>query len=94
MSILVRYEPSGLTKDVYDDASSKIEQSDDLGWMPEGLDYHVCFGDDGDLRVSEVWDSREQWEAFSEKLIPVLQDAGVQFGGEPQVIEIHKVEKR
>ena len=39
---------------------------------PEGLQLHVCFGEDGDLRVSEVWDSREQFEAFGEQPLPVL----------------------
>jgi len=54
----------------------------------------VCFGSEGSLRVSEIWDSREQFEAFGEKLMPVLADAGVEFSGEPEIYEVHALEKR
>jgi hypothetical protein len=37
-------------------------------WPPDGMDYHVCFGQDGDLRVSEIWDSQEKFEAFGARL--------------------------
>jgi len=92
MAIVIRFKPQGLTKETYDRVSEKIEQTTD--WMPDGLDYHVCFGDDGDLKVSEIWDSREQCEAFQEKLLPILEEEGVQIGGEPEVYEIHGLEKR
>jgi len=65
-----------------------------VDFPPEGLDYHVCFGSEGNLRVSEIWDSREQFEAFGERLMPVLAEAGIEFSGEPEVFEVHNVEKR
>jgi hypothetical protein len=58
------------------------------------MDYHVCFGTDGDLRVSEIWDSREQFEAFGERLMPLLADAGIEFSAEPEIFEVHNIEKR
>jgi hypothetical protein len=93
MSIVVRFQPANLTKEKYDSTNEKLEEAG-VEWMPEGLDYHVCFGEDGDLKVSEIWDSREQMEAFGEKLMPVLSDAGVEMAGEPQVFEVHNLEKR
>ena len=65
----------------------------DARFPPEGLDYHVCFGSDGNLRFSEIWDSREQLEAFGERLMPLLAEAGID-PGEPEVIEIHNIIKR
>jgi hypothetical protein len=47
------------------------------------MDYHVCFGQDGDLRVSEIWDSQEKLEAFGERLMPILAEVGIQ-PGEPE----------
>ena len=44
--------------------------------------------------MSEVWDSREQMEAFGEYLIPVLQEAGIPVEGEPEVFEVHNIFKR
>lgn len=92
MSVLIRYYPTGLTKEQYDETSRRMEGSGD--WPPEGLDMHVCFGSEGELRVSEIWDSEEQWRAFTEKLMPVLQEAGVQLGSEPEILEVHELQKR
>jgi hypothetical protein len=55
---------------------------------------HVCFGSEGDLRVSEIWDSREQFEAIRERLMGVLDEAGIEFSSEPEVFEVHALEKR
>lgn len=51
------------------------------------LDYHVCFGTNGNLRVSEIWDSQEQLDAFGEQLMPVLSEVGIPDPGEPEVME-------
>jgi hypothetical protein len=90
MSILARYNPDGLTKETYDKVSAKMQESD---WPPDGLVLHVAFGDDGDLRVSEVWESREQMDAFAERLRPALDEAGVQMSAEPEFFDVHYVEK-
>jgi hypothetical protein len=91
MSIVVRFSPVSLTAEKYDQVSSQVQSGD---WPPEGLELHVCFGSDGDLRVSEIWDSREQFEAFGERLMPVLSEAGIEFSGEPEVYEVHNIERR
>jgi hypothetical protein len=93
MSIVVRYAPVNLTKEKYDATNQKLAEAG-VDWLPDGLLMHVCFGDDGDLKVSEIWDSREQWETFGEKLMPVLSEAGIEFSGEPAVFEAHSLETR
>jgi hypothetical protein len=93
MSIVVRHQPAGLTAEKYDATTDQL-QAAGIQWPPDGLDHHICFGTDGDLRVSEVWDSREKWEAFSEKLMPALADAGIEFSGEPEVYEVHSATRR
>jgi hypothetical protein len=93
MSIVVRFQPANLTKEKYDATNQKIAEAD-IGWPPDGLDYHVCFGEDGDLKVSEIWDSREQMDAFGEKLMPLLAEAGIEMAGEPQVFDAHDIERR
>jgi hypothetical protein len=93
MSIVVRYAPVNLTKEKYDAVNQKLDEMGS-GQMPEGLRLHVCFGDDGDLKVSEIWDSREQFQAFGETLMPVLNEVGIEFSGEPQAFEVHHLETR
>jgi transposase len=61
-------------------------------WPADGCRLHVCFGDENDLRVSEVWASREKLDVFGEKLRPRLEEAGIQLSGEPEVFEAHNVE--
>ena len=90
MSILIRFEPDSTTKDQYDEAVRKLEEAGDI--PADGLDYHVCFMVDGQLAVSEIWDSREKFEAFGEKLMPVLADVGID-PGEPKELEVHNVIK-
>ena len=53
----------------------------------------MCFGSEGALKVSEIWDSREQLEAFGERLMPILADIGIE-PGEPEIVEIHNLIKR
>jgi hypothetical protein len=92
-SILVRFAPaSGVTTDQYDETLRRLDKSGD--WLPEGLEYHVAFKSDGNLRVSEIWDSKEQLDAFGERLMPVLKDVGIELSGEPEVLEIHNIIKR
>jgi hypothetical protein len=93
MSIVVRYHPASLTAEKYDASTSKLEEAG-VEFPPEGLDYHVCFGSEGSLMVSEIWDSREQFEAFGERLMPVLTDTGIEFSAPPEVFEVHNVVKR
>jgi hypothetical protein len=54
----------------------------------------VCYlSGDGSVRVGEVWDSREQFGAFGERLMPVLANVGID-SGEPEVREIHNIIRR
>jgi hypothetical protein len=91
MSILIRFAPASMTAAQYDETVSKLESSGDF--PPDGMEYHVCFGDDGSLRVSEIWDSQEQLDAFGQRLMPVLSDVGID-PGEPEVMAIHNIVKR
>ena len=92
MSIVVRYPAAGLTRAQYDEVSRRMEEAGN--WPPDALEMHALFGSEGDLRVSEIWDSEEQWRAFTERLMPVVQEAGVQMAGEPEVFQVHKLDKR
>jgi hypothetical protein len=91
MSILIRFAPASLTAEQYDESIRRLEGNGP--WPPDGLDYHVCFGSEGKLRVSEIWDSREQLDAFGERLMPVLAEVGIE-PGEPELMDIHNIVKR
>jgi hypothetical protein len=93
MSLVVRFSPVSMTTEKYDETLRQLEESD-VEFPPEGLDHHICFGPEGNLRVSEVWDSREQFEAFGEKLMPILTAAGIEFSGDPEIFEVYNAIRR
>jgi hypothetical protein len=89
MSIVARFTPNGLTAEKYNESLRRLEAA---GVIPAvGMTYHICYGTDGNLRVSEVWDSRAQFEAFGEKLMPILVDVGIDVGGPPEISEVQNV---
>ena len=91
MSIIVRFPLSNVTKDQYDSVRNALEEAGD--WPADGCELHVCFGDQQDIRVNEVWESQEKFEAFGETLRPRLEEAGIQLSGQPEVFEAHVVDR-
>jgi hypothetical protein len=91
VSVLIRFSPASLTAKQYDESIRRLKETGDF--PPDGLDYHVCFGSDGNLKVSEIWDSQKQLDAFGERLMPLLADIGIE-PGEPELLEIHNIVKR
>jgi hypothetical protein len=93
MSILVRFTGApGLTADDYDRTQPRIEASGEF--PPDGLEYHVAFSSGGNFRVSEIWDSKEKFEAFGQRLMPILAEEGIELAGPPEIIEVHNIIKR
>ena len=91
MSVLVRFTPESVTTEQYDESIRRLQDGGDF--PPEGMDYHVCFVVDGKFRVSEIWDSREQLDAFGQRLMPILSEVGID-PGQPELLEIHNIVKR
>jgi hypothetical protein len=80
-----------MTAEQYDETLPRIEASGEF--PPDGLDYHVAFQAGGSFRVSEIWDSQEQFEAFCQRLMPILQENGIELAGPPEILEIHNIIK-
>jgi len=91
MSIVVRFSPIALDANKYDETIRQIQNAGE--WPPAGLDYHVCFDSNGKLQVSEIWNSREQFEAFATRLMPILAGAGIQLAHPPDIFEAHNIVK-
>jgi hypothetical protein len=90
-SVLVRFTPASVTTDQYDETIQRLEKSGD--WLPEGLEFHVAFESGGEFRVSEIWDSQAQFDAFGKRLMPILEDVGIDPGA-PEIVEIHNIIRR
>jgi hypothetical protein len=86
MSILVRFAPASMTEQQYRSVLDKMSASDEFS----GCELHVCFGSEGNLRVSEIWASREQFDKFAERLMPAIAEAGIE-GGAPEFFDVVNV---
>jgi hypothetical protein len=84
-----------LTTEQYDEADRLLREAG-VEPLPDGLEYHVCSGPEGHLRVSEIWDSREQFEAYGKQLsaMPVFGDIPFDSGGLPEIVEVQGLRKR
>ncbi|MEZ0285039.1 MAG: hypothetical protein ACAH79_07380, partial [Thermoleophilia bacterium] len=67
MSIVVRIRPRNMTRQQYDTVRNARTEAGD--WPADGCQLHVLFGDENDLRVSEVWESQA-------KLVPSATSYG------------------
>jgi hypothetical protein len=63
--------------------------------MPaDGLDYHVAFFSGDQLRVSDVWDTLEQFEAFGKRVMPLVSDVALEHTGQPEILAVHNIVRR
>ena|SRR5258706_9864610 len=88
MAVVLRFAPQGMTSAKYDQCIERLEQAG--AGSPAGRLYHVAFGDENNLRVSDIWDSTESFERFGETLRPILQELGID-SGEPDILEVHNI---
>ena len=82
-----------ITPEEYDQMRERLGVDDTP--PPGGLVHVAALGDDGKVRVFEVWDSREQAEAWGEKVRAARTQAG--FGDGPPTIEyleVHSIVQR
>ena len=90
MPILIRYAPTSLTREQYDKVNEILQENGPEG-PPPSLQLHVMFGEEPDLRVSEVWASEAAWQqAWDGGLKDALATAGVELP-EPQKFSVHEV---
>ncbi len=85
MSLLVKFNPPSLSAAQYEEILRRLR---DKNYLPaDGLDYHVCSGEEGSLKCIEIWDSAEEFEVFAKRLLPILDAVGVE-PFQPEVIEV------
>lgn len=88
MSFVIRFKPSGLTAAKYDEVVKQLKNAG--AGSPKGRSYHVCYGDSDSVQVTDVWDSMEEFQAFGETLLPILQSLGAD-PGKPKIKEVHNI---
>ena len=78
MPIAVRIVPHKMSKAEYEEVIQELQKRGNGD--PDGRVLHTSYGDDDEVHMFEVWESREQFDAHHLKLMDVLDGAGVDAG--------------
>ena len=87
MAILAMFEVEGATAAKYEEVLRRLEAIGQR--VPDGQMYHVCYGDKQRLQVIDIFESAAQLDAFGAKLVPILQEMGIQ--AEPQILPVYNI---
>ena len=90
MAITMIFTPPSMDARQYDEVIQRLENAG--AGAPTGRLYHVCFGTGTSLRVVDVWESQEAFNAFGQTLLPILQQVGVD-PGQPELTQVHNIIK-
>jgi hypothetical protein len=82
----------GVTQEQYEESVRKLtggkeRMESPADWPVPGLLAHTPGQGEKGFRVVDVWESQEALDAFAAKLMPILEEIGVQ--GRPEVYPAH-----
>jgi len=84
MAVLIRHRAAGMTLANYDELSPPLLEA--IKSAP-GFKLHVAFEDSQGLCVAEIWESKEQHDAYFTENVEPAVPAEIQ----QEVIEIHNI---
>jgi hypothetical protein len=88
MSLVLHFKPSGFPLVTYQEAVKQLEAAG-VG-SPKGRSYHVCYGDPNSVQVTDVWDTMEDFQAFGQTFLPIMQKLGAD-PGQPEILEVNNI---
>ena len=92
MAVILVHQGAGLTRENYEEVvrrlSGKSRLDSPSDWPVEGLLVHAAGEvEGGGFRVVDVWESEEAVRRFGERLMPLLQEVGVEAA--PEIYPAH-----
>ena len=87
MAIVAMFAVEGATAAKYDEVIRRLTEMGQR--VPDGQMYHICYGDRQRLQVIDVFESQAKLDAFGAKLMPMLQEMGIE--AKPTVFEVYNI---
>ena len=87
MAIVAIFEVNGCDASKYDEVIRRLTEIGQR--VPEGQLYHICYGERDRLQVIDVFESPAKLEAFGAKLMPILQEMGIE--AKPNIQEVYNI---
>jgi hypothetical protein len=79
----VYIRPAAMTATQYKSIDDQVRAT---GVEPKGMKLHTCFGEGEGVAIFDVWESKEEFDAFAAVLGPIVTAAG--FSLEPMIVEM------
>ena len=79
----IYFPASAITAEQHNAVDEKVS----AGGPPAGMKLHSAFQEGDKLAMFDVWESKEAFEAFGAKLMPVLKEMGLELS-DPMFVEM------
>jgi hypothetical protein len=92
MPVVTVFQGPTLTQERYEQSVRKLSggksrMESPADWPVKGLLVHIAGQGARGFRVVDVWESEDAFNRFGEKLMPVLQEVGIE--GQPDIYPEH-----
>ena len=93
MPIVAVFQSPSLTRETYEQIVRKLtggkrsRMETTADWPVDGVLVHVAGQTENGFRVVDVWESEDAFRRFGEKLMPIMQEVGVE--GTPDIYQAH-----
>lgn len=90
MAVAIEMSFKGATLEQYDEVLKLMGLDDPNAPSPAGALFHWCAKTDDGIRVVDVWETREQFDAFAaEQIGPYSAQAGIPAPPEMTYYDVH-----
>jgi hypothetical protein len=95
MAVAIEMNFKGATLEQYDQVMKLMSLDGGSRPVPPGALFHWVARTDDGIRVVDVWETKEQFDAFAEKEIgPYSQQVGIPAPPETRITEVHNYLER
>ena len=89
MPVVMQMHWPEVTRDQYDRARDIVRWEDD---HPKGAIFHVAYFTNDGFRVTDVWETAEDFQAFVDKrLMPAVQQVGIAGQPKTEITPAHRM---
>ncbi len=89
MSVIIHVRWNDVTKQQYEALRNAVDWENDT---PEGMLSHVSAFDDKGIRVTDIWETAENFQSFvGERLMPVSQEVGIEGQPEVEILPVYAI---
>ena len=88
MTLIIHFKPENMSASVYAEVMRRLDAAG--ASAPRGRLHHAAYGPSDQLRVVDIWDTVDNFQAFGKTLVPILESLGVRLP-EPAIEPVNNI---